>query len=81
MLASSGYVATVDGDICIGCGTCEDICQFDAIYISSDVAVVDVEVCMGCGICVEKCEQGALSLRRERSKGEPLNLIELKAAQ
>jgi ferredoxin len=29
---------------------------------------------MGCGLCVEKCEQKALSLVRDTSKGDPLDL-------
>lgn len=81
MLASSGYVVTVEGSTCIGCGTCEEFCQFGAIQNQSDIAVVDVEACMGCGVCVEKCEQEALSLKREHSKGEPLILSELISAQ
>jgi ferredoxin len=81
MLASSGYIAAVDENVCIGCGTCEENCQFGAVNILSNMAVVDVEACMGCGVCIDKCEQQALSLNREPTKGEPLNLIELIAAQ
>jgi heterodisulfide reductase subunit A-like polyferredoxin len=81
MLASSGYIAAVDEYACIGCGTCEDNCQFGAVNILNNMAVVDVEACMGCGVCIDKCEQQALSLNREPTKGEPLNLIELIAAQ
>jgi dissimilatory sulfite reductase (desulfoviridin) alpha/beta subunit len=81
MLASSGYIAAVDENACIGCGTCEDNCQFGAVNILSNLAVVDVEACMGCGVCIDKCEQEAVSLNREPTKGEPLNLIELIAAQ
>jgi ferredoxin len=77
MLASSGYVVTVDSDVCIGCSTCEDYCQFGALQIQCEVAVVDVDTCMGCGVCVDNCDQGALSLKREPSKGEPLILSEL----
>lgn len=81
MLASSGYIVSVESSICIGCGTCEEFCQFDAIQIRGDVAVVDEDACMGCGVCEEKCEQGALSLNRDYSKAEPLVLSELIAAQ
>jgi NAD-dependent dihydropyrimidine dehydrogenase PreA subunit len=39
--------------------------------------VIDETVCMGCGVCVNGCDQGALALRREASKGIPLELKEL----
>jgi ferredoxin len=32
---------------------------------------------MGCGVCVSQCPQGALSLLREPSKGEPLEIRQL----
>jgi ferredoxin len=73
MLASSGYVAQVDEDLCISCGTCETYCQFGALTIDG-MAVVDEAKCMGCGVCVNKCPEGALSLRRDASKGVPLKL-------
>jgi ferredoxin len=77
MLASSGYVAQVDGDLCIGCGVCAESCQFGALAVGGDVAVVDNDGCMGCGVCVSHCLQGALSLLREPGKGEPLEIQRL----
>jgi ferredoxin len=77
MLASSGYVAKVDADLCAGCGACADSCQFAAISLNEDRAVVDETTCMGCGVCVDKCSQEALVLAREPSKGEPLEIQEL----
>jgi len=35
---------------------------------------VDQSACMGCGVCIDKCIQGALSLQRDASKGEPLEI-------
>lgn len=77
MLAASGYVSHVDLDLCIGCGNCEGTCQFGAISIPNGYALIDPEACMGCGICVAQCEQGALALRRDLSKGEPLEIFSL----
>jgi len=42
--------------------------------VTDDVVTVDEERCMGCGVCVSKCAQGALSLKREPGKGEPLEI-------
>jgi Pyruvate/2-oxoacid:ferredoxin oxidoreductase delta subunit len=72
MLTSSGYVAQVDEDLCIGCEDCISYCQFHALKIHDAYNHVVYESCMGCGICVSKCEQGALSLARDAAKGTPL---------
>jgi ferredoxin len=74
MLASSGYVSVVQETLCVGCGTCAEVCPFGAVVVRESTAVIDVEACMGCGICVTRCEQEALSLIREPSKGEPLEI-------
>jgi heterodisulfide reductase subunit A-like polyferredoxin len=77
MLASSGYVSRVDAERCVGCGTCADLCQFDALSMGDGTAVVDAIACMGCGVCVSQCTQGALSLMRDPARGEPLEISEL----
>lgn len=80
-LTPSGYVAEISDD-CNGCGSCaENTCRFNAISMDdkAEKAVVSFEKCMGCGVCVDACPIGAISLRREPSKGEPLDLEELKS--
>lgn len=77
MLASSGYVCQVDEALCIGCGDCNEFCQFGAMQVIGSVNHVDETVCMGCGVCVSKCDQGGLSLHRQASKGIPLEIGEL----
>jgi heterodisulfide reductase subunit A-like polyferredoxin len=77
MLASPGYVAQVDEDLCAGCGSCAGSCQFAAISVDDGVAVIDAAACMGCGVCVSKCPQEAISLVRDSSKGEPLEIQKL----
>jgi NAD-dependent dihydropyrimidine dehydrogenase PreA subunit len=77
MLASSGYVSVVERARCVGCGACVEACPFDAITQQDGTAVVATEACMGCGVCMPRCSQGALSLVREPSKGEPLEIEDL----
>jgi ferredoxin len=77
MLASSGYMNRVEASLCCGCGICADACQFGALVADNGVAVVDADACMGCGVCVSHCEQGALSLVRDPSRGEPLEIHKL----
>ena len=81
MLASSGYVSEVDQELCIGCGMCSEFCQFDAITMLNGQAGVDFEKCMGCGVCSSKCDQGAIQLRLEPAKGEPLDICTLQSRQ
>jgi ferredoxin len=77
MLASSGYVAQVDEDLCAACGTCADSCQFAAISLDDGFARIDASACMGCGVCVAHCPQEAISLRCDPVKGEPLEIQKL----
>ncbi len=77
MLASSGYIAQVLPEACIGCGSCAENCQFDAIKLVDFTAQIDTSNCMGCGVCVNHCEQGALSLMRDVTKGDPLEILAL----
>lgn len=79
MLAASGYMAAVDPDLCLGCETCVEYCQFDALRMPEFVVTVNPDNCMGCGVCVEKCPNGALSLQRAAHKGEPLEICALMA--
>jgi heterodisulfide reductase subunit A-like polyferredoxin len=77
MLASSGCVAQVDGDLCAGCETCSEFCQFAAISLNEDHAVLDEAACMGRGVCVAHCPPEAISLVRDPAKGEPLEIQKL----
>ena len=79
MLASAGYVSRVDGDLCVGCGTCTAFCQFGALLVKDGLAIVDADACMGCGVCISQCAQGALSLVRDPARGEPLEIRDLQA--
>ncbi|WP_296112976.1 RnfABCDGE type electron transport complex subunit B [uncultured Anaerococcus sp.] len=47
---------------CIGCGTCEKTCPFDAIHIVDGVAKVDREKCVACGKCVDICPKNIIEL-------------------
>ncbi|HUX99466.1 MAG TPA: hydrogenase iron-sulfur subunit [Candidatus Deferrimicrobium sp.] len=64
-------VPTIDEDLCNGCATCRDTCQFNAIVMikKSDtdteivqIASVDPTKCKGCGTCSAVCPTGATQL-------------------
>ena len=74
LMASSGYVAQLDNDICTACGTCIDVCPFNALSENEICVAIDWELCMGCGICVELCPNEAISLVLDEKKGVPLDV-------
>lgn len=61
VVARSSYAAEVDEEICIGCGECEDGCQFTAITVDA-TAVINPAKCVGCGICARSCPEQAITL-------------------
>ncbi|RLE14638.1 disulfide reductase [Candidatus Aerophobetes bacterium] len=55
-------VASVDEEVCTGCGSCESVCAYDAIEIDpiKKKAVVNIAICEGCGACSAACPSGAM---------------------
>jgi electron transport complex protein RnfB len=48
---------------CLGLGSCERVCPFDAIHVAGDgLAHVDRRNCTGCGNCVEVCPKRLIDL-------------------
>jgi ferredoxin len=62
---ASPFVAALDAELCIGCGTCQDRCQMEALSMADARAVLNLDRCIGCGLCVTTCPSGALSLVRK----------------
>ena len=78
MLASSGFVAQVQADRCLGCGRCVEMCQFSALTLQDDgPVIVEWSLCMGCGVCETQCPEKAIVLVRDAAKGEPLEIQRL----
>jgi heterodisulfide reductase subunit A len=64
-------VPTIDEDLCNGCQTCKETCQFNAITMivqtNTDTEIVqkasvDPTKCKGCGTCSAVCPTGATQL-------------------
>jgi len=80
--ARSNYLAYVEADDCIGCGTCEERCPVGAISLVDDIAVVDEELCIGCGVCTPTCEGAeAIKLRQREETSPPPDLQKFLAAR
>jgi len=55
--------ASVDSELCIGCGICKEICIYDAPEINAGKAVI-TDRCDGCGLCVYLCPKSAISMEQ-----------------
>lgn len=47
---------------CLGFGTCQTACQFDAIDVIDGIAVIDREKCTGCKQCIEVCPKNIIEM-------------------
>jgi NAD-dependent dihydropyrimidine dehydrogenase PreA subunit len=70
-IIASAFVAALDVETCVGCGTCQDRCQMEALSLSEGKAVLDLDRCIGCGLCVTTCPTRALSLLRKPKAEQP----------
>jgi MinD superfamily P-loop ATPase len=78
MLASSGYTARIAAEECIACGSCREVCQFQALTAAEDGTTrVEADKCMGCGVCVSHCPQEAIELVLTPARGIPLEIHRL----
>jgi len=74
-ITTSGLVAEVDPDKCIGCGKCEEVCPYRAIELAEimynfedlDIIVklsnINSALCKGCGTCAAICPVGAIMVK------------------
>ena len=74
IMASSGYVSSIDQDVCTHCGICVEACPVNALVLDNEVLTTIWEKCMGCGVCLGQCPVGAIRLVRDERKGIPLNV-------
>jgi len=69
-ILAEGIVASINEDVCSGCGICEVLCHYSAIEIDKQdkVAKINAALCKGCGTCCAACPSGALELKGFRRK-------------
>ena len=48
-------VPEINSDLCIGCGKCSNLCEFNALACIKDKIIVFPELCHGCGGCMLVC--------------------------
>jgi ferredoxin len=60
-----GGVATVrvDGEACVGCGMCVDVCPRGVLALDAKVArIQDLDACIECGACARNCPVEAITV-------------------
>jgi len=74
-ITTSGLVAEVIEEKCIGCGKCEDVCpykaielveitkEFEDLNIKVTKSHINAAVCKGCGTCAATCQVGAIIVK------------------
>ncbi|MFX1488377.1 MAG: 4Fe-4S dicluster domain-containing protein, partial [Promethearchaeota archaeon] len=74
-ITTSGLVAEVNPDKCIGCGKCQEVCPYNAIELIDttkdfeDLSIVVTKsfinsaLCKGCGTCSATCPVGAIMVK------------------
>jgi len=67
---SGGKLASVITEKCIGCGKCEEVCNFNALQFNgpgNDVVektyTIDPIACEGCGVCAHFCPVDAIEFK------------------
>jgi electron transport complex protein RnfB len=70
-LVSTPFTATANPDTCVGCGTCIDRCQMEALHLDDGKVVLDLDRCIGCGLCVTTCPTDSLALVRKPESEQP----------
>jgi MinD superfamily P-loop ATPase len=56
----SGFEAVIDPLLCAACGTCAELCRFNAVRQVKGRFEIDPIRCEGCGVCVHFCPQKAI---------------------
>lgn len=64
--------AYVDEHLCVGCGICEEVCEYGAPKLQeNDLGLFTSQIiwkilCKGCGVCAVSCPSRAISMRHFR---------------
>ena len=60
--------ASINYDLCDGCGKCFEVCSFDAIiYEEGSKPVIIKEFCEGCTACMRVCPRKAIKIEKTRT--------------
>ena len=64
---TGGKLAVIHQDLCTDCGSCSDVCRFDAIHRNGQGFQVDAIGCEGCASCFYRCPAQAITMEERQS--------------
>ena len=70
-VVSANFYASIDPELCSGCGTCITRCQVKAIKEVNGISRVIEKRCIGCGLCVPTCPEEAIILKKKDQEMSP----------
>jgi heterodisulfide reductase subunit A len=56
-------IASIDQDLCLGCGLCEESCPYVAITVIDRKATLEEALCKSCGTCASLCPEHAIAMK------------------
>jgi heterodisulfide reductase subunit A len=77
-------ISSVNEELCTGCGTCVEVCEFSALELVETlecemVCKVNQALCKGCGCCAAACPSGAIEQKGFR-KDQILSAVDAATA-
>ena len=61
-----GKIAEINTTRCTSCGTCYEVCRFEAV-MQEDAFYVDPVACEGCAACYYQCPADAISMQQQKA--------------
>ena len=79
-IEAEGIISIVDQEKCLGCGDCEDVCEFGAPEVTEVEpgifkSKINEVLCKGCGACIAACCNGSITCHHYR-KEQIMRMIE-----
>ena len=61
-----GQLAVIDPEKCTSCGTCAEVCRFDAVITGDEAYSVEALACEGCASCFYRCPEEAIRMEEQQ---------------